>query len=82
MCGNGGHPCPKVTHIFKNCRFYQCVSDIPSKSRTYMLYAKTQEKIYSLAFSRKMNIMSLSGAAALIPANTISYFFERKRVEL
>ena len=28
MCGNGGHLCPKVTHIFKNCRFYQCVSNM------------------------------------------------------
>ena len=28
MCGNGGHLCPKVTHIFKNCRFHQCVNDM------------------------------------------------------
>ena len=28
MCGNGGHVCPKVTHVFKNCRFYQCVNDM------------------------------------------------------
>ena len=28
MCGNSGHLCPKVTHIFKNCRFYQCVNDM------------------------------------------------------
>jgi len=28
MCGNGGHWCPKVTHVFKNCRFYQCVSNM------------------------------------------------------
>ena len=28
MCDNGGHLCPKVTHIFKSCRFYQCVSNM------------------------------------------------------
>ena len=28
MCDNGGHLCPKVTHIFKSCRFYQCVSNL------------------------------------------------------
>jgi len=28
MCGNGGHVCPKVTHVFKNCRFHQCVNDM------------------------------------------------------
>jgi len=28
MCDNGGHLCPKMTHIFKSCRFYQCVSNM------------------------------------------------------
>ncbi len=28
MCGNGGHLCPKVTHVFKNCLFHQCVNDM------------------------------------------------------
>ena len=32
MCVNDGHPCPKVAHIFKNCRFYQCVSNMLRQS--------------------------------------------------
>ena len=75
MCGNGGHSCPKMTHVFKNCRFYQCVSDIPGKSRS--------SNIYRLAFFRKMHIMCLLGMGTT-PSDRIKFhiIFGGKRVEL
>ena len=39
MCDNDGHVCPKVTHVFKNCRFYQCVSNMLCQIPIAVAYA-------------------------------------------
>ena len=59
MCDNDGHVCPKVTHVFKNCRFYQCVSNMLYQIPDRLLCEKTETQKSFLDSAPKSVILKL-----------------------
>ena len=55
MCDDGGHVCPKVAHIFKNCRFHQCVNDMLCQIPDLLCKIRKRKKpvLYENPFGRK-----------------------------